>query len=140
MARWMGIDYGFKKTGIAVTDPLKIIASGLTAVHTSELFDFIATYLEKEEVAIFVVGEPLHPDGNPLPVHQQIVGFVRKLRKLYPEKEVVMQDERYTTLEAKEIIRMSGAKKKKLKDKMLVDKIAAALILEEYMKEQGLFD
>ncbi|MGB1217688.1 MAG: Holliday junction resolvase RuvX, partial [Saprospiraceae bacterium] len=139
MARWMGIDYGTKKTGIAVTDPLKIITTALDTVPTVDLFEYLADYFQKEEVEVVVIGEPLHMDGTPMKQHQNIVGFSRKLQKLYPEKEVVFQDERYSSMEAKQIILNSGAKKKKRRDKTLVDKISAALILEYYMKAKGLF-
>ena len=133
----MGIDYGTKRTGIAVTDPLQLIASGLTTVPTGELFDFLADYFQNEEVEKVVVGEPLYPDGNPAQIAHLVVGFVRKLKKKYPELEVVMQDERYTSNAAKEIIMQTGLKKKKRRDKALVDKIAAALILEDYLKTHG---
>ncbi len=130
----MAIDYGTKRTGIAVSDPLQIIASGLDTVRTDQLFEFLGNYYKKEEVATVVVGEPLHPDGNPAQIAHLVKGFVRKLKKLYPEKEIVMQDERYTSVEAKRIILESGAKKKKRRDKSLVDKISAILILQEYME------
>ncbi len=139
MARWMGIDYGNKKTGIAVTDPLKIITTALETVHTERLLDYIASYLEKEEVERIVIGEPLHPDGTPLPQHQNIIGLQRKLKKTYPGIDVVLQDERYTSIEAREIILKSGAKKKKRRDKTLVDKISAALILEYHLRAEGIF-
>lgn len=132
----MGIDYGNKKTGIAVTDPLRIICSALDTVPTSELLDYLADYFAREEVERIVVGEPLHPDGTPLPQHTHIVGLVRKLGKLYPDKRIVMQDERYTSLEAKEIIRKSVTNKKKRQDKHLVDKIAAALILQYHIEAE----
>lgn len=139
MNRWMGIDYGNKKTGISVTDPLKIIVSALETVVTRELFDFLEKYFEQENVELVVVGEPLHPDGTPCGPHANIIGFTRKLKKLYPDIEVVLHDERYTSIEAREIIMKSGAKKKKRHDKTLVDKISAALILENYMKSKGLY-
>ncbi len=134
----MGIDYGTKKTGIAVTDPLKIIVSALETVPTDKLFGYLEKYLNEENVERIVVGEPLHPDGTPLPQHQHIVGFVRKMKKAYPSMEFRMQDERYTSIEAREIILRSGAKKKKRKDKSLVDKISAALILEYHLQAEGL--
>ena len=136
MSRIMGIDYGNKRTGIAVTDPLQIIASGLTTVPTHELFDFIAKYLKEEEVEAIVVGEPMHPDGNPAQIADQVKGFVNKLRKQHPAIQVFMQDERYTSLEAKQVILQSGANRKKRQDKALVDKVAAALILEDYLNSK----
>ena len=92
----MGIDYGTKKTGIAVTDTLQIICTGLNTVPTSDLFSFIKTYVEQEEVEKIVVGMPLHEDGNPAQIAYLVVGFIRKIRKLYPAIEVVEWDERGT--------------------------------------------
>ncbi len=130
----MGIDYGTKRVGIAVTDPLQIISSALTTVPTVEVFDFLEKYLGEEEVECIVVGEPTHIDGTPTKIEHLIKGFMNKLRKLYPSIELARQDERYTSKDAKEIILRSGAKKKKRREKGLVDKISAALILEEYLE------
>lgn len=135
MGRILAIDFGLKRSGIAVTDPLKIIASGLTTVPTGEALDFLQKYCAAEEVECFVVGLPLYPDGNPAQIAPQADAFADKLHKLFPEKSVVRQDERYTSNEAKRIILQSGIKKQKRRDKALVDKIAAALILEQYMQE-----
>ncbi len=135
MSRILAIDFGLKRTGIAVTDPLKIIATGLTTVPTGEVLDFLKTYCAGEEVERFVVGLPLYPDGNPAQIAPQTDAFVERLRKLFPDKEVLRQDERYTSVQAKQIILQSGAKKQKRRDKNLVDKVAAALILEQYMEE-----
>lgn len=135
MGRILAIDYGLKRTGIAVTDPLKIIASALTTVPTVELFDFLKKYCAGEDVERFVVGLPLHPDGNPAQIAPAVDGFVEELRKLFPEKPVMRQDERFTSNDAKKIILQSGIKKQKRRDKTLVDKIAAALILEQHMEE-----
>jgi len=134
MARVMGIDYGTKRTGIAVTDPLQIIASNLETVPTNNLFPWLKSYFEIEEVEKIIVGEPLHLDGNPAQIAPLVYTFVKKLEKLYPDKEVILQDERFTSKEAFDIILKSGIKKKKRRDKSLVDKISAALILESYMK------
>ena len=139
MSRIMAIDYGTKRTGIAVTDPLQIIASGLKTVPTVELFDFLEGYFEEEEVELVVVGESYHKDGNPTKIMEHIKGFIRKLRKKYPALEVVTQDENHTSSAAKEIILQSGIPQKKRREKGLVDKIAAALILEQYMKSIGKF-
>lgn len=135
MARILAIDYGTKRTGIAVTDPLQIIASGLDTIHTQDLFDYLTAYLAEEEVETIVVGEPSHMDGNPTHLVPHIVGFVRKLKKLFPGIEVVMQDEGFTSQMARETIRNSGAGRKKRREKGLVDKIAAAIILQEYLEE-----
>ncbi len=135
MGRILAIDFGLKRTGIAVTDPLKIIASALTTVPTHEALDFINNYCVGEEVEHFVLGLPMHMDGNPSQIAPQADAFALRLQKLFPEKKVFRQDERNTSNDAKRIILQSGIKKQKRRDKMLVDKIAAALILEQYMEE-----
>lgn len=135
MGRILAIDYGLKRTGIAVTDPLQIIASGLTTVETGTLMDFLIRYCQMETVERFVVGLPLHPDGNPAQIAPQVDGFVEKLKKQFPDIPITRQDERYTSNDAKKIILQSGIKKQKRRDKALVDKVAAAIILEQYMLE-----
>ena len=132
----MAIDYGTKRTGLAVTDPLQIIVNGLDTVPTSEIFEYLSKYLEQEEVEKIVVGEPLNLDGTPAQIAHLVVGFVRKLKKLYPEIEIDTHDERFTSKEAKEIILQSGAKKKKRRQKELVDKISAVLILQSYLNHR----
>ncbi len=131
----MAIDYGTKRVGVAVTDTLQIIANGLDTVPTAEIYDFLTTYMQTEEVECMVVGEPLDLDGNPTDVSHHVVGFVRKVEKLFPNIKVVKQDERFTSVDAKRIILESGAKKKKRRDKTLVDKISAVLILQEYLEK-----
>ena len=133
MARIMGIDYGTKRVGIAVTDPLQIIASGLDTVATATIFDFLSQYFEEEEVTTVVVGYPTHKDGNPNKITHLVVGFIRKLKKMFPDIEVVTQDEGFTSVDAKQIILQSGAKKKQRRDKALVDRISAVLILQDYL-------
>lgn len=134
MPRLFAIDYGTKKTGLAVSDPLQIIATGLDTIPTDQLLTFIDQYMQTEEVETIVLGEPLYPDGNPAQIHHLVVGLKRKLEKLYPKIPVIFQDERYTSEEAKIIIRNSGVKKKKRRDKNLVDKVSAILILQDYME------
>ncbi len=133
MARILGIDYGTKRVGISATDPLQIIVNGLTTVPTSEIFEFLENYMEEEEVECIVVGEPMHEDGSPAQIAHLVVGFIRKIKKLYPDIKVDTQDERYTSREAKEIILQSGIKKKKRRDKGLVDEVSAVLILQDYL-------
>ena len=134
MARILAIDYGTKRTGLAVTDPLQIIANGLDTVATQELEEYLKRYMDQEEVETIVVGEPFYPDGNPAQIHPQVIVFVRKMKKLFPDIEVVTHDERYTSEEAKQVILQSGAKKKKRRDKSLVDKVSAVLILQDYLE------
>lgn len=135
MSRIFGIDYGLKRVGMAVTDPLKIIASALSTVPEAEALTFIQRYCAIEEVEAFVIGLPLYPDGNPAQIAAQADAFARRLQQLFPEKPVYRQDERYTSNQAKQIILQSGVKKEKRRDKALVDKVAAALILEQFMQE-----
>ena len=134
MSRILALDFGLKRTGIAVTDPLRIIASALTTVPTVEVMDFLKNYCTEEEVECFVVGLPMHKDGNPAQIAPQADAFSEKLRKQFPDKPVFRYDERYTSKEASKIILQSGIKKSRRRDKALVDKIAAALILEHYME------
>jgi putative Holliday junction resolvase len=135
MSRILAIDFGLKRTGIAVTDPLRIIATALTTLPTAEVMDFLKKYCITEEVACFVVGLPLYPDGNPAQIAPQADAFTQRLTEAFPNIQVVRQDERNTSNAAKQIILASGIKKQKRRDKTLVDKIAAALILEQYMEE-----
>ena len=133
MARILGIDYGTKRVGISTTDPLQIIVTGLTTVPTKDIFEFLEKYIKEEEVEGIVVGEPMHEDGSPAQIAHLVVGFIRKIKKLYPDIKVDTQDERYTSREAKEIILQSGIKKKKRRDKGLVDEVSAVLILQDYL-------
>ena len=134
MARILAIDYGTKRTGIAVTDPLQIIASGLDTVPTEGVIDFLKKYFETEAAEKIIVGEPLHADGNPMEITKKVYDFVEKLKKLFPQIPVHLQDERFTSKTASRLILESGAKKKKRQDKALIDKVSAAVILQEYME------
>ena len=129
----MAIDYGSKKTGIAVTDPLQIIVTGLDTIPTSELIAFLKTYLQEEEVSTIVLGLPHHPDGQPAQLAPVIRKLGEQLKKKFPELMIAWQDESYTSVEAKQVILQSGARKKKRRDKNLVDKVSAQLILQAYM-------
>jgi putative holliday junction resolvase len=134
MARLMAIDYGLKRTGVAVTDPLQIIPNALDTVPTEKILDFIQQYLANEEVEKIIVGEPLHADGNPTYLTPIIHKFMEKLRLTYPNIPIVPWDERYSSVEAKRAILASGAKKKTRQDKALVDRVSAAIILGDYME------
>jgi putative holliday junction resolvase len=136
LPRILAIDYGTKRTGLAVSDPLQLIANGLDTVPTAELIGFLERYLQEEEVACIVVGEPLYPDGNPAQIHHLVVGLVRQLKKLFPGVEVVTHDERFSSEQAKLAIRQSGARQKKRRDKSLVDKISAVIILQDFMESK----
>ena len=134
MARILGIDYGTKRVGIATTDPLQIIASSLETVPTQEIFTFLKQYLQQEEVEACVVGEPKQLDGQDSKMTPLVRQFVQDLNTNFPTLTVYMQDERYSSYEAKKVILQSGIPKKKRQDKSLVDKISAAIILQEYME------
>ena len=134
MARILAIDYGGKRTGIAVTDPLQICANGLDTVATTDLFDFLERYTQAEEVEQFVVGEPLNMDGTPTHNTQPVYNFVKKLKAKYPTIPVALIDERMTSKQAKQIIFDAGVKKKKRRDKSLIDKVSAVVILQDYMQ------
>ncbi len=133
MARIMAVDYGIKRVGLAVTDPLQIISSALDTIPTEKVLDFIKKYCSEEEVEHFVVGEPTHADGNPTYLTPLVHKFIEELNKAFPNIPVSTWDERYTSVEAKRVILAAGFKKKQRQDKALVDRISAAIILQEYM-------
>ena len=135
MARILAIDYGTKRCGIAVTDTMQLIANGLETVATNNLLSFLKDYFAHEEVATVVIGEPLHIDGNPTQIEPEIKKFIKKLGEDFPKLTVARHDERLTSVEAKQIILQSGIKKKKRRDKALVDKVSAVLILQSYLEE-----
>lgn len=135
MKRLMGIDYGTKKTGLSVTDPLQIIVSPLTTVPTGELFDYLKKYFAAEQVSKVVIGEPFMADGEtPAQHHEEVIRFVRKFEKEFPGIETVLFDETFTSRQAREIVYKSAGSRKKRRDKTLVDKVAATLILQKYLK------
>ncbi len=133
MGRILAIDFGTKRTGIAVTDPLRIVPGGLTTVATHELMAFLAGYFAKEQVDRIVVGHPTNMNGEESASMQQIRPFVDKLRKQYSDKEVVMFDERFTSVLAQKAILEAGIKKMARRNKALVDEVSATIILESYM-------
>jgi putative Holliday junction resolvase len=135
VARILAIDYGLKRTGLAVTDPLQIIANALDTVPTVGLMVYLERYLGEEEVERFVVGEPLYPDGNPAQIAGDVKRFVQQLNQRFPNIPVSMQDERFTSEDAKAAIRQSGVRKKERRDKALVDRVAATIILQQYLEE-----
>ena len=138
MKRIMAIDYGRVKTGVAVTDPLKIAAHGLDTVPTNQLLDFLDEYFFTEAVETIVFGEITRADGSKGQNHERIQELMEKIKKKYPTIHITTFDESYTSQRAKEIILKSGAKKKKRRDKTLVDKTSAILILQDYMEANGI--
>lgn len=137
MARIMAIDYGSKRVGIAVTDPLQIIAGGLTTVHSSELMDFLKGYIEKEEVECIVVGEPKRMDNSPSDSARFIEPFVVHLKRSFPAVKIERMDERFTSKMAFQTMIDSGLKKKDRQNKELVDEISATIILQSYMERKN---
>ena len=134
MGRTMGIDYGTKKTGLAVTDPLGLIVNPLTTIDTKNLFPYLEDYLGREQVDKVVVGEPFMDDGcTPAQHHPAVMDFIRRFKKRFPKCEVDVYDETFTSRHAREIVNQTITSRKKRKDKKLVDKVAATLILQKYL-------
>ena len=133
MAKALGIDYGKKRVGIAISDSLQIIASALTTIDTPNIFTFLKDLLEKEEIDCFVVGEPKNLDGTPTDSTVITKEFVAKLSKKYPHISIKRIDERFTSKIAKQSILYAGIKKMKRSDKALVNKVSAAIILQSYL-------
>ena len=136
MARILSIDYGKKRTGIAVTDPLQLIAGGLATVSTSELFDWLKGYLAKEQVERIVIGEPRQPNGQPSENLARVQQFVNRWRKAMPDVPIEYFDERFTSVLAHQAMIDGGLKKKARQDKALVDEIYATIILEDYLRSR----
>ena len=138
MARILSIDYGRKRTGLAVTDPLKLIAGGLATVATSELFDWLKAYVGREPVECIVIGEPRQMNGEPSENLQRVQQFVNRWRKAVPQVPIEYYDERFTSVLAHQAMIDGGLKKKARQDKALVDEISATIILQDYMRSKGL--
>ena len=136
MGRILSIDYGRKRTGLAVTDPLQIIAGGLATVSTSELFDWLQGYLRREQVELIVIGEPRQPNGQPSENLPRVQQFVNRWRKVHPEVPIDYYDERFTSVLAHQAMLDGGLRKKARQDKALVDEISATIILEDYLRSR----
>ena len=134
MARILALDYGKKRTGIAVTDPLQIIASGLTTVDTQELFDFLKSYIGKEEVEKIIIGLPYQLDGSPTDATASVLHCIRRLKNSFPTIPVVSVDEQFSSKMATRAMIDMGMKKKDRQKKGMVDEIAATLLLQEFMQ------
>ena len=136
MARILSIDYGRKRTGLAVTDSLQIIAGGLATVSTSELFDYLTQYVSREAVERIVIGEPRQPNGQPSENMTRVQQFVNRWRKQRPDIPIEFYDERFTSVLAHQAMLDAGLKKKTRQDKALVDEISATIILEDYLRSR----
>ena len=138
MPRLIAIDYGTKRTGLAVTDPLGIIASPLETVDTKQLERYLADNFQRQEVSTIVVGYHRQMSGAPSETMRYIQPLMGRLRHAYPDQQVVPYDERFTSVIAQRTIRESGIGKMARRDKSLVDKISAAIILQDYMASVGM--
>ncbi len=133
MGRILALDYGSKRTGIAVTDELQIIASGLTTVSTPKLIEFLKDYISSEKVELILVGEPKQKDGTHSDIEVDIQKFLKKFQPLFPEMPILRVDERFTSKMAFQTMIDSGLKKKQRRNKALVDEISATIILQQYL-------
>ena len=134
MGRILSIDYGKKRTGLAVTDPLQIIAGGLSTIETKDLFDFLSAYVVREGVERIVIGKPTRPNGQPSENLVRVENFVNRWRKACPEVPIEYYDERFTSVLAHRAILEGGVKKKtRRENKGLVDEVSATIILQDYM-------
>lgn len=133
----MAFDYGTKRIGIAVTDPLQIVATALTTVHPNDIWQFLEEYLKTEQVQTFVVGKPKQMDGTDSQSASHVLGFVRRLRKTYPQINVEELDERFTSKMASAVILESGVKKSKRKDKGIIDTVSATILLQDYLSSRS---
>lgn len=134
MARILSIDYGLKRTGIAVTDPLQIIATGLTTLHSKELIPFLKDYFTKEEVEMIIIGWPTNWDDSATHATPLVEKCIKELQKNFPHLPLKKVDERYTSKMAKDAMLEMGMKKKDRRNKALVDEIAATIMLQEYLR------
>lgn len=137
MARILSIDYGLKRTGLAVTDPLQIIATGLTTVESPKLIPFLKDYFKKEPVELILVGEPKNWDDSDTHATPLVKEIVRRLQKEFPSIPLLMVDERNTSKMASRAMIDMGLKKKQRQNKALVDEIAATIMLQEYLGRSG---
>ncbi|GAA4804877.1 Holliday junction resolvase RuvX [Olivibacter ginsenosidimutans] len=130
----MAFDYGTKRIGIAVTDPLQLIATALTTIHPNAVITYLTDYFSKENVSTFVVGMPKRLDGTDSQSAMHVKGFIRLLKKHFPQIPIQTIDERFTSKMASASIAQSGLKKHKRQDKGLVDSVSAVIILQDYMR------
>ncbi|WP_432221729.1 Holliday junction resolvase RuvX [Flavobacterium sp. TMP13] len=138
MPRVLAIDYGQKRTGIAVTDEMQIIASGLTTIPTHTLIDFLKDYFSKEKVEVVVIGEPKQMNGQPSESANIIKGFVTHFSNIFPDMKVVRMDERFTSKMAFQTMIDSGLSKKQRQNKALIDEISSTIMLQDYLASRRL--
>lgn len=136
MPRILSIDYGAKRTGLAVTDPLKIIASGLAGIHTKDLEQFLTDYFKREEVELVIIGHPTNWDDTDTHATPLVQAFINRFKKVFPKMPIEKVDERMTSKMAVQSMVESGLKKKNRQNKNLVDEVAATIMLQEYLQKQ----
>jgi putative holliday junction resolvase len=132
----MAFDYGTKRIGIAVTDPMQIIATGLDTIHPKDIIEYLKKYLVTEPVERFIVGEPKQMDNTPSQSYQHVKGFVTLLNKNFPQVPVEMLDERFTSKMASAAIAQSGMNKKNRQNKELIDSVSAVILLQSWMEKK----
>jgi putative Holliday junction resolvase len=137
MARILAIDYGLKRTGIAVTDPLQIIATGLTTIESGEMISFLKQYFLKEEVELIIIGEPKNWDESDTHATSLVTDAIKKIKKEFPHMPLKTVDERYTSKMARNAMIEMGLKKKERRNKKIVDEIAATIMLQEYLQSSS---
>ncbi len=137
MPRILSIDFGLKRTGIAVTDPLQIIATGLTTLHSKELIPFLKDYFAKEQVELIIIGWPTNWDDSATHATPLVEKCIKDLQKHFPAMPVKKVDERFTSKMAKDSMLEMGLRKKDRRNKALVDEIAATIMLQEYLRSIG---
>ena len=135
--RILAFDYGTKRIGIAVTDPLQIIATGLDTIHPKDIVEYLKNYLARENVELFVVGEPLQMNGTPSQSTPHIKGFITILKKHFPEIPIERIDERFTSKMASAVVAQSGFKRSDRRDKARLDTISATIILQTYLEKKN---
>lgn len=138
MPRLLAFDFGTKRLGIAVTDPMQLFATGLTTIHPKDVIEFLKKYLLTEQIETFIVGEPKQMDGTASQSAPQVKGFVTILKKNFPDIPVEMMDERFTSKMASVTIAQSGLKKADRQNKALIDTVSATIILQSYMEKKSL--
>ena len=136
--RILAFDYGTKRIGMAVTDPLQIIATGLDTIHPKDIIGYLKKYLQREQVELFVVGEPKQMDGSPSQSSPHIKGFITTLKKHFPGIPIERIDERFTSKMASAVVAQSGFKKTDRQNKERLDTISATIILQSYLEKQSL--
>ena len=137
MGRIMAIDYGVKRTGIAITDPLKLIATPLATINTPDVWEFLQMYMKQEEIEALVVGMPKHLNNTPSAMTALVKKFIGRLQKKFPTQQIIAQDERYTSKIAWYSMTEGGFKKKDRRDKSNLDKLSATIILQSFLAKNS---